>query len=119
VTYIGADGRITTVEVAAGDSVMDGALDNNIPGIIGQCGGGCTCSTCHCYVTDPWFERLPAPHPDELELLEFALERRPQSRLSCQIKLTAELDGLTVRLPSRQLPGDDRAVDGHAEKGKS
>ena len=81
--------------------------------------GGCTCSTCHCYVTDPWFERLPAPHPDELELLEFALERRPQSRLSCQIKLTAELDGLTVRLPSRQLPGDDRAVDGHAEKGKS
>ena len=104
VTYISASGDATTVDVAEGDSVMDGALDNNIPGIIGQCGGGCTCSTCHCFVDNPWFDRLPTPHPDELELLVYALERRVTSRLACQLSLTAALDGLVVRLPSRQLP---------------
>ena len=83
---------------------MDGALDNNIPGIIGQCGGGCTCSTCHCYVEAAWVERLPAPHPDELDLLEYAVDRQATSRLSCQIRLTEDLDGLVVRLPERQLP---------------
>jgi len=93
------------VETAAGNSVMDAALDNNVPGIIGQCGGGCTCVTCHCYVDAPWFSRLPEPHADELEMLEFALDKTPSSRLSCQITLTDDLDGLTVRLPERQLPG--------------
>ena len=102
VTYISASGDATTVDVAEGDSVMDGALDNNIPGIIGQCGGGCTCSTCHCFVDNPWFDRLPTPHPDELELLVYALERGVTSRLACQLSLTAALDGLVVRLPSRQ-----------------
>jgi 2Fe-2S ferredoxin len=104
VTYIGVDGRRDTVLVAEGDSVMDGALDNNIPGIIGQCGGGLTCVTCHCYVDEPWFGRLPEPCPDEAELLPFAEETEPDSRLSCQIRVTSELDGITVRLPSRQLP---------------
>jgi len=104
VTYISATGTGTTIDVPEGDSVMDGALDNNIPGIIGQCGGGCTCSTCHCFVDAPWFDRLPVPHPDELELLVYAVERGPTSRLACQLRLTAALDGLVVRLPSRQLP---------------
>jgi len=104
VTYIGTNGDRTTVEVPLGDTVMDGALDNGIQGIIGQCGGGCTCSTCHCYVQAPWSQRLPAPHPDELDLLVYALDREPASRLSCQIKLTEALDGMVVRLPQRQLP---------------
>jgi 2Fe-2S ferredoxin len=90
--------------VPIGDTVMDGALDNNIPGILGQCGGGCTCSTCHCYVEPPWQARLPPPHPDELELLAYAVDRRPSSRLSCQLRLTEALDGLVVSLPERQLP---------------
>ena len=106
VTYISHSGLKTTVEVAVGDSVMDGALDNNVAGIIGQCGGGCTCSTCHCLVATEWFKRLVAPHQDELDLLEYAEERGQTSRLSCQIKLTEDLDGLVVRLPTRQLPGD-------------
>lgn len=111
VTYIEYSGATTTVEVATGDSVMDGALDNNIPGIIGQCGGGCTCSTCHCYVAEAWFGQLPAPHPDELELLEYAIGHNARSRLACQIKLTEDLDGLTVRLPEYQLPDQVPAVD--------
>lgn len=104
VTYIGPDGRKDQVVVALGDTVMDGALDNNIPGIIGQCGGGCTCSTCHCYVEAPWLNRLAPPHQDEVDLLAYALDPEPGSRLACQIKLTGSLDGLTVRLPRRQLP---------------
>ena len=109
VTYVEPDGRRFSVEVASGDTLMDGALDNNIPGIIGQCGGGCTCVTCHCYVDSPWFERLPPPHPDEAELLPFAEEAAADSRLSCQIRMTDDLDGITVRLPVRQLPERDGA----------
>ncbi len=104
VTYIGPDGRVDTIDLAVGDSLMDGALDNNIPGIIGQCGGGCTCVTCHCYVDSPWFEQLPPPHPDEAELLPFAECVAENSRLSCQIRMTENLAGITVRLPVRQLP---------------
>lgn len=110
VTYVNASGSARTVEVPAGDSVMDGALDNNIAGIIGQCGGGCTCSTCHCYVEAPWDQRLPPAHPDELELLAFAVDRAEGSRLSCQIRLSDELDGLVVRLPARQLPEDEARI---------
>jgi 2Fe-2S ferredoxin len=104
VTYRRADGVRSTVEVAAGDTVMDGALDNGIPGIIGQCGGGCTCSTCHCYVASPWQDKVPAAEADELALLEYVIDRRPTSRLACQIRVTDALDGLVVELPERQLP---------------
>ena len=104
VTYVQASGKTISVDVPVGDTVMDGALDNNIPGILGQCGGGCTCSTCHCYVPAAWQNRFPPPHQDELDLLAYALDRRPGSRLACQLRLTEELDGLTVGLPARQLP---------------
>lgn len=104
VTYVSAAGAETTVEVPVGDTVMDGALDNNIPGILGQCGGGCTCSTCHCYVAAPWRARVPPPDVDELALLEYAIGWRPTSRLSCQVRVTEALDGLVVELPERQLP---------------
>ncbi len=102
VIYIQYDGGSQSVEVAVGDSVMDGALDSGISGIIGQCGGGCTCSTCHCYVDEVWVAALPEPTGDELDLLEYAVERRSNSRLSCQIMLTDELDGLRIRIPIRQ-----------------
>ena len=110
VTYIGPDGRQDVVEVAVGDSLLDGALDNNIPGIIGQCGGGCTCVTCHCYVDAPYLEQLPTPHPDEAELLPFAECVEADSRLACQIRMTNALDGITVRLPVRQLPVRDEEM---------
>ncbi len=104
VTYVQPSGETVTVQVPVGDTVMDGALDNNVPGIIGQCGGGCTCSTCHCYIEAPWRQRLPGPGADERELLAYAVDPRPSSRLACQVRLTDALDGLVVRLPSRQLP---------------
>ena len=107
VTYVGFDGRRDTVVLAEGASVMEGALDNNIPGIIGQCGGALTCVTCHCYVDAPWLDLLPPPVPDEAELLPFAEAVAADSRLSCQIHVTSELDGITVRLPPRQLPERD------------
>ncbi len=103
VVYVQADGRRDQVVVPVGDTVMDGALDNGVAGILGQCGGGCTCSTCHCFVLPDWASRLPAPHPDELDLLEYLPTRSDASRLACQIKITEDLDGLTVTLPSEQV----------------
>ena len=79
-----------------GESIMDVALDNGVPGIRAQCGGGCTCSTCHCYVDEEWFAQSGAMHPDECDILEFVPERRTTSRLSCQIVLNEELDGIHV-----------------------
>ncbi len=102
VTYIQADGSRESVEVAVGASVMDGALESGIAGILGQCGGGCTCLTCHCYVADPWTSRVPLAGADELELLEYAVDRRKNSRLSCQIFLTEQLQGLCIEIPIRQ-----------------
>jgi ferredoxin, 2Fe-2S len=102
VTYVQSDGSSTTCDVSAGDSVMDGALDNGVPGIIGQCGGGCTCATCHCYVRDPFFQQLQTPHPDETEMLEYVWARRINSRLSCQVRVAESLDGITVEVPARQ-----------------
>jgi 2Fe-2S ferredoxin len=77
---------------------MDCAVDNGVPGIAAQCGGGCTCSTCHCYVPAPWFERVGAPVGDERDILEYVPEYRPDSRLSCQIVLTEALDGIVVHI---------------------
>lgn len=103
VTYIQPDGRRISVTLVAGESVMDGALDNGVPGILGQCGGGCTCATCHCYVDPAHLERLPPPDGDEAELLEYVVGRRANSRLACQIRVDETLDGLIVSVPERQL----------------
>ena len=97
-----ADGSRRVLDAAPGSTVMDCALDNDVPGIRAQCGGGCTCATCHCYVLGAWAERLPAPHPDEAEMLEYVWRPGPGSRLSCQIVLDASLDGIEVRVPARQ-----------------
>jgi len=99
VVFVLPGGTEHTVAAAVGETVMDAALDNGVPGIQAQCGGGCTCSTCHCFVAAEWLDRLDAPHSDELDLLEYLPGRTPASRLSCQIKLTEALSGLTVRVP--------------------
>lgn len=103
ITYIEADGRSKSVDLTEGWSLLQGAVTNGVDGILGECGGSCTCGTCHCYVDEARLGELPAPSENELGMLEFvAAERRPNSRLACQIKATAALDGLVVHLPEMQ-----------------
>ena len=101
VTFIHPDGSREAQFAPVGDSVMDCGLDNGVAGIAAQCGGGCTCSTCHCYVESPWFEILSAQIEDERELLTYVEDRKDNSRLTCQIFLREELDGIEVRIPPR------------------
>ena len=103
ITYVEADGRSKSVDVQEGWSLLQAAFAANVEGIIGECGGAATCGTCHCYVDPARQGDLPAPEAGELEMLEFVVaERRPNSRLACQIKATAAIDGLTVQLPEVQ-----------------
>jgi 2Fe-2S ferredoxin len=102
VKYIDAQGVETEVDVVNGDTVMEGATANGIEGIVAECGGGCACATCHCYVDEAWYDRLAPPGDAERDLLECVSEPRPTSRLSCQIHVSDELDGLLVRLPESQ-----------------
>jgi 2Fe-2S ferredoxin len=104
VTYVQHDGGRHKIDVPIGDSVMQGAVDNMIEGIVAECGGGLACATCHCYVDEPWFEKLGAPSALENDMLDaVSAERRPNSRLSCQITVTEALDGITVHLPESQF----------------
>jgi ferredoxin, 2Fe-2S len=102
VTYVQPDGSRSTCSLSAGESVMDGALDNGIPGIIAQCDGGCTCATCHCYVLEPAAALLPPPHQYELDMLDYVWERRVNSRLSCQLRVGEGLDDWVVEVPAQQ-----------------
>lgn len=104
VTYVEFNGTKHVVDVPVGENVMRGAVYNSIEGISGECGGGLSCATCHCYVDDAWTAKVGGPASQrEKEMLEFAFaEVRPNSRLSCQIAMTAELDGLIVHLPEKQ-----------------
>ncbi len=103
VTYIEPDGHRVTLGVEIGTSVMRGAMDAGVSGIEALCGGNCACATCHCYVDGAWLEQLPPPAVDERLMLEnVAAERRSTSRLSCQLTVTAALDGLIVQFPDRQ-----------------
>ena len=104
ITYIEHNGTEHVVDVANGLTVMEGARDNNIPGIEADCGGACACSTCHVYVDGAWAEKLPAKDPMEEDMLDFAWQPDPAtSRLTCQIKVTDALDGLVVRMPEKQI----------------
>ena len=103
ITYIDNDGTARTVEAELGATVMETAINNDIPGILATCGGSCSCATCHVYVEDSWFEQLPAPALEESDMLDTAHDLKDNSRLSCQIKVTEELDGLTVTTPPRQI----------------
>lgn len=104
VTYIAADGTQTEVEGNVGDNLMQTALDNDVEGIMGECGGSMMCATCHCYVDDAWAEKTGARHDGEDDMLDCAADEvKPTSRLSCQIKLSEELDGVVVHLPQDQV----------------
>jgi len=103
ITYVEASGESTTLTLQEGWSLMQAAITNGIEGIVGECGGSCACATCHCYVDEARLAELPPPSENELGMLEnVAAERRPSSRLACQIKATAALDGLVVHLPETQ-----------------
>ena len=103
ITYIEHNGTEHTVDVAVGLTVMEGAVQNNIPGIDADCGGACACSTCHAYVKPGWVEKLPAREDMEEDMLDFAYEPNERSRLTCQIQVTPELDGLVVQMPEKQI----------------
>ena len=103
VTYIQPDGSQATVSADAGASVMETAVDNDIAGIVAECGGACSCATCHVYVDTAWLDRLATPDPQEDGMLDCVIDRRANSRLSCQIELSEELDGLVVEVPETQL----------------
>lgn len=102
ITYIQPDGTRTDVEVAIGNSVMEGALHNGINGIVAECGGACSCATCHVYVAEEWLDNIPPASSTESAMLEFAEGKADNSRLSCQIKVTAGLHGLVVTVAEEQ-----------------
>jgi len=99
VTFHLSDGDVRTVDLAPGDSVMRGASENDIPGIIAECRGAMTCATCHVHVSTDWYDRFPAPELAEKDLLEIVDDFQPSSRLSCQLILVDGMDGLEVFLP--------------------
>ena len=104
ITYIEHNGTEHAIEVPVGKSVMQGAVDNNVPGIDADCGGECACATCHVYIDPAWLDRigLPLAGSQEASMLSFAAVTQPDSRLSCQIHVTDALDGLVVRMPEGQ-----------------
>lgn len=102
ITFIGHDGQKYETEAQTGATVMETALKNGVPGIEAECGGACACATCHVYVDDAWTGTTGSPEAMEEDMLDFAFELKPTSRLSCQIKVTDEMDGLTVSIPERQ-----------------
>ncbi len=103
VTFIDASGASRTINIPAGWSLMEGAVQNDVTGIVAECGGGCACATCHVFVAPEWIDKLPARSPAENDLLECtAVAREPNSRLSCQLPISDALDGLVVTLPDRQ-----------------
>jgi 2Fe-2S ferredoxin len=102
ITYIEADGTRHVIEAELGSTVMETAIMNGVPGIIAECGGACTCATCHVYVDEAWTEIVGGPSMMEEDMLDFAFEPKPVSRLSCQIKVKENIDGLVVHVPKRQ-----------------
>jgi len=102
ITFIDTAGAARTVEDEVGATVMETAIKNGVTGIEAECGGACACSTCHVYIEEAWREKVGEPSPMETDMLDFAYDVRPSSRLSCQIKVREDLDGLTVTTPERQ-----------------
>ena len=102
ITYITHDNKSHTVDVQNGLTVMEGAVQNDISGIDADCGGGMACATCHVYVKEEWFDKLPTKEDGEEDMLDMAFEPKKNSRLSCQITISDELDGLIVNIPSKQ-----------------
>jgi 2Fe-2S ferredoxin len=102
ITIIAFDGTPFDLDAENGSTVMENAIRNGVPGIEAECGGACACATCHVYVDEAWTAEVGEPEPMEEDMLDFAYDVRPNSRLSCQIKVRDELEGLIVRVPERQ-----------------
>jgi 2Fe-2S ferredoxin len=102
ITIVAFDGTRHEIEAENGSTVMENAIRNAVPGIEAECGGACACATCHVYVDDAWKDTVGEPEPMEEDMLDFAYDVRATSRLSCQIKVSDELDGLVVYVPERQ-----------------
>jgi 2Fe-2S ferredoxin len=100
--YIDANGNQFEAELEVGQNLMDGAVNNMIDGILGECGGVMSCATCHCYVDPAWQDKVPPAGEHESDMLDIVIEPKDNSRLSCQIEMTAELDGIVVHLPRAQ-----------------
>jgi len=103
ITYIEFNGKTHTIDVSNGLSVMEGAVQNNIPGIDADCGGGMACATCHVYVKEDWFDKINKKNEGEDDMLDQAFEPKKNSRLSCQIQVSNDIDGLVVHLPVKQI----------------
>ena len=103
ITFIQPDETSQTVEAKSGQTVMEAAKLENVPGIEAECGGACACATCHVYVDNDWREKVGSPAEMEEDMLDFAFDVREESRLSCQIKVTDDLDGLILRVPAKQF----------------
>ena len=103
ITYIENNNKTHTINVSEGLTVMEGAVQNNIPGIDADCGGSMACATCHVYVDEKWFDKIPKKEEGEEDMLDMAYEPNKFSRLSCQIMVNGELDGLVVRMPLKQV----------------
>ena len=102
ITYIEHNGKSHTLEVENGLTVMEGAIQNNISGIDADCGGGMACATCHVYVEEKWLDKLPKAEEAEIDMIDMAFEPKKNSRLSCQLIVSDELDGLKITTPSKQ-----------------
>ena len=102
IIFIEATGKRTEVDAKLGISIMNNALDNGIEGIAAECGGCLSCATCHGYVAEQWSEKIPEASEDEKVMVECAIEVRPNSRLTCQIIMTEELDGIEIEIPASQ-----------------
>ena len=103
ITFIQPDGKSQTVDAVPGNTVMEAAKLNSIAGIEAECGGACACATCHVYIDAAWRDKAGKPGDMEEDMLDFAFDVREESRLACQIKVTAELDGLVVKVPEKQF----------------
>jgi 2Fe-2S ferredoxin len=103
ITFIQPDGKTQTVEAEPGLTVMEAAKKNLVAGIEAECGGACACATCHVYVDDAWTGKVGKAAEMEADMLDFAFDVRDESRLSCQIKVTSDLDGLVLRIPAKQF----------------
>ena len=103
ITYIENSGTEHKVEAEPGMTVMEAAVKNGVPGIEAECGGACACATCHVYVDEAWSEKTGSPSEMEEDMLDFAFDVRPTSRLSCQIRVKDEFDGLVVHIPEKQF----------------
>ena len=102
IKFVASDNTEIEIDAKNGLSLMVNAVNNNVTGIVAECGGACACATCHIHVEQEWYDKLPEPEDMEKDMLEFATEKQENSRLSCQIKVTDELDGMVVHTPESQ-----------------